>query len=99
MMIESRLSFFDTYKIIPGFFDIVRSENRGVAFGIFNDGTNELRSFVLVVLSLAAGGGVAFVLRNARQMDGVWLCAFWLSLGGAAGNVFEHIVRGRVTGF
>ena len=31
-IIESRLSFFDTHKVIPGFFDIVRSQNRGVAF-------------------------------------------------------------------
>ena len=98
-LIETRVSFSDTYKIIPGFFDIVRSENRGVAFGIFNDGTSELRSFFLVALSLAAVVGVAFVLRKAHQMDRVSLWAFALILGGAAGNVFDRIVHGRVTDF
>jgi len=98
-LIETRVSFTDTYKVIPGFFDIVRSENRGVAFGIFNDGTSEIRSLLLVVLSLAAVVGVAIVLRRAPQLDRLSLWAFALILGGAAGNVFDRIVRGRVTDF
>src|SRR5437763_6197988 len=96
-IIESRLSFFDTHKVIPGFFDIVRSENRGVAFGIFNDSTSEWRSILLVALSLAAVAGVGFALRKAHQMDGVSLWAFSLILGGAAGNVFDRMLHGRVT--
>jgi signal peptidase II len=98
-LIETRVSFTDTYKVIPGFFDIVRSENRGVAFGIFNDGTSEWRSIALVVLSLAAVLGVGFVLRKAQHMDRTTLWAFSLILGGAAGNVFDRILHGRVTDF
>lgn len=98
-LIETRLSFTDTYKVIPGFFDIVRSENRGVAFGIFNDSSSELRTTALVVLSLAAVLGVCFVLRKAQHMDPASLWALSLILGGAAGNVFDRIVRGRVTDF
>lgn len=98
-LIETRFSFTDTYKVIPGFFDIVRSENRGVAFGIFNDSSSELRTTALVVLSLAAVLGIGFVLRKAQQMDAASLWALSLILGGAAGNVFDRIVRGRVTDF
>jgi signal peptidase II len=98
-LVETRVSFTDTYKVIPGFFDIVRSENRGVAFGIFNDGTSELRSMVLVAFSLAAVLGVGFVLRKAQHMDRASLWAFSLILGGAAGNVFDRVVHGRVTDF
>jgi lipoprotein signal peptidase len=68
-IVETRVSFTDTYKVIPGFFDIVRSENRGVAFGIFNDSPSGLRTMLLVVLALAAIVGVGFMLRNARHMD------------------------------
>src|SRR5262249_4724645 len=75
------------------------SENRGVAFGIFNDSTSEWRAVILVGLSLAAVLGVAFVLRNAGQMDRASMWAFSLILGGAAGNVFDRIVHGRVTDF
>jgi signal peptidase II len=98
-IVETRVSFTDTYKVIPGFFDIVRSENRGVAFGIFNDSPSRLRTMLLVALALAAIVGVGFMLRNARHMDPASLWALSLILGGAAGNVFDRILRGRVTDF
>jgi signal peptidase II len=98
-IVETRVSFTDTYKVIPGFFDIVRSENRGVAFGVFNDSPSELRTMLLVVLSLAAVVGVGFMLRKAQDMDTASLWALSLILGGAAGNLFDRILRGRVTDF
>jgi len=98
-IVESRVSFTDTYKVIPGFFDIVRSENRGVAFGVFNDSPSEWRTTLLVVLSLAAVVGIGFMLRKARDMDQASVWALSLILGGAAGNVFDRILRGRVTDF
>jgi lipoprotein signal peptidase len=39
--------------VIPGFFDIVRAQNRGVAFGMFNDSTFEWRTTLLVLVSVA----------------------------------------------
>ena len=99
LIIESRVSFFDTYKVIPGFFDIVHSQNRGVAFGIFNDSTSEWRTTLLIVLSLAAVVFVSSMLWRPEKLDR-W--SFWglaLILGGAAGNVFDRIMWGRVTDF
>jgi signal peptidase II len=98
-IIERRVSFFDTYKVIPGFFDIVRSQNRGVAFGIFNDSTSQWRTTLLVIASMAAVVLVTVVLWNARRLDRWSLWGFALILGGAAGNVFDRIVWGRVTDF
>src|SRR4051794_39222183 len=69
MIVESRVSFFDTYKVIPGFFDIVRSQNRGVAFGIFNDSTSEWRTTLLVIASMAAVVLVSVMLWNASRLD------------------------------
>ena len=48
--------------MIPGFFDIVNSQNRGVAFGILNDSTSEWRTTLLVVASIAAVVLVSVVL-------------------------------------
>src|SRR6266571_2586344 len=98
-IIEARVSFLDTDKVIPGFFDIVRSQNRGVAFGIFNDSTSEWRTTLLIVASLAAVVVVSAMLWNAQRMDRLWLWGLTLILGGAAGNVFDRIVWGRVTDF
>ena len=98
-IIETRVSFFDSYPVIPGFFDIVRSQNRGVAFGLFNDSTSEWRTTLLVVASVAAVGLVTVMLWNASRLDRLSLCGLVLILGGAAGNVYDRIVAGQVTDF
>jgi signal peptidase II len=98
-IIESRLTFFDTYKIIPGFFDIVRSQNAGVAFGIFNDSTSQWRTALLIAASLGAVALLCAMLWRARTLDRYSIWGFALILGGAAGNVFDRIVWGHVTDF
>ncbi len=98
-IIDTRVSFLDTYRVIPGFFDIVRSQNRGVAFGIFNESTSEWRTTLLVIASLAAIVVVSVMLWKAQRMDRLSLWGLALILGGAAGNVFDRIVWGRVTDF
>jgi signal peptidase II len=99
-IIESRVSFSATYRVIPGFFDIVNSQNRGVAFGILNDSNSEWRTALLVLASIAAVVIVSAVLWNAQnRIDRLFLWGLALILGGAAGNVFDRIVWGRVTDF
>lgn len=98
-LIETLLSFEDTYKVVPGLFDIVRSENRGVAFGIFNDSTSEWRTLLLVLLAIGAVIGVAIVLWHPERLDRLSRCGFALILGGAAGNVVDRVLYGRVTDF
>ena len=41
-LVETTLSPFDTKVVIPGFFDIVRSQNPGVAFGLFQQSDFEI---------------------------------------------------------
>ncbi len=98
-LIDSRVSFFDSYRVIPGFFDIVRSQNRGVAFGLFNDSTSQWRTTLLVLAAMAAVVVVSVMLWNARRLDRLTIAGLALILGGAAGNVFDRIVWGRVTDF
>lgn len=98
-IVERVVGFSDTHTVIPGFFDIVYSQNRGVAFGILNDSTSEWRTALLIGLSAAAVILVSIVLWNARRMDALPLWGLALILGGAAGNVFDRIVWGRVTDF
>lgn len=98
-LVETRLGFEDTVKVIPGFFDIVHSQNRGVAFGIFNDSAFQWRTALLVAVSLAAVGAVSWILRHPARLS---RCAFWglaLVLGGALGNVYDRVVAGQVTDF
>jgi signal peptidase II len=98
-LVETNVSAMDIYHVIPGFFDIVHSENRGVAFGILNDSTSEWRTTMLVVLAGAAVVFVAAMLWNAQRLDRASFWGLSLILGGAAGNVFDRAMFGKVTDF
>jgi signal peptidase II len=98
--IESHVEFGESHRVIPGFFDIVRSENRGIAFGIFDGAGSEWRAGLLVAGSLAAIAIMAVVIwKSARHLDRLSQFGFALMMGGAAGNVFDRIAWGRVTDF
>jgi len=98
-LVESRVSAADTIRVIPGFFDIIHSQNRGVAFGIFNDSTSEWRTTALVLLSVAAVIFISVILWRPKKLDRWSLWGLALVLGGAAGNVFDRMLWGRVTDF
>ncbi len=98
-LIETRVSDTAVYRVVPGVFEIIHSENRGVAFGIFNDSTFEWRTALLVVVSLAAVIAVSIILWNPQRLDRISVWALALVLGGAAGNVFDRLLYGRVTDF
>jgi len=98
-LVETRLGMDDSVKVIPGFFDIVHSQNRGVAFGIFNDSSFEWRTALLIAVSLIAVVVVSWILRKPEALD---RRAFWglaLVLGGAAGNLYDRVLSGQVTDF
>jgi len=99
ILVEARISAMDTIHVIPGFFDIIHSQNRGVAFGIFNDSTSEWRTTLLILLSSAAVIFISAMLWRPEKLDRLSLWGLALVLGGAAGNVFDRIVSGRVTDF
>jgi signal peptidase II len=98
-IVEARVSETAVYKVIPGVFEIIRSENRGVAFGIFNDSTFEWRTALLVLVSVAAVIAVSVILWNAHRLDRISLWALALVLGGAAGNLYDRVLSGKVTDF
>lgn len=98
-IIEAHVSPFDVHSVIPGFFDIVHSQNRGVAFGLMNDSHSAWRTVVLIVFSAAALLLVAGLLWRPARLDRWTVRGLSLVLGGAAGNLFDRIMWGRVTDF
>src|SRR5690242_12255423 len=53
VMIERYVAIWDTHNVIPGFFNIVHTKNRGAAFGMFSEGDNQMRTFLLIGVSVA----------------------------------------------
>lgn len=102
-VIRNQVSPWDTYVVIPGFFNIVHTENRGMAFGFLAHADNEWQSFFLAGLTLLilallatmlwqpAGKGLAGGSRARLAMS--------LVMGGALGNLYDRILHGAVTDF
>src|ERR1700683_2133578 len=68
-IVETTLSFTDTKHVIPHFFDIVRSQNPGVAFGLFAQSELRFRSVILIGFSVVAILVLAVLLTRIRRWD------------------------------
>jgi signal peptidase II len=94
---------WETYTVIPGFFNIIHTENRGAAFSLFAGLDSEWRTFFLVGVSAAALILIATLLwrPSAGGLGSSQYVRLGLSLvlGGALGNMYDRITRGAVTDF
>lgn len=81
-------------QIIGNFIRLTYVENRGMAFGIqIGDGT------VFTILSIIASVGIAIYLYCQRNENKGMTLSLSLILGGAAGNLIDRILFGRVVDF
>ena len=101
--IENNVSAYDSFNVVPGFFDIVHTKNRGAAFGMFAEGDSQLRTFLLIGVSLAVLVFISYALLKPDKSGAVpsLPTQYGLSLvmGGALGNMYDRIVYGMVTDF
>lgn len=98
-VIETHVSAFDNHVVIPGFFEIVHSQNSGAAFGLFAESTSEWRTALLVGFSIVALVALVVMLWRTARLDRKTAIALALILGGAMGNVFDRVRWGTVTDF
>jgi signal peptidase II len=101
--IRMRVSPWDIFPVIRGFFNIVHTENPGAAFGALSESAGPWRSVFLVGVSLAVMAVIGVILwRPARlAMADTPLLRTGLALvfGGAMGNLWDRLLRGTVTDF
>jgi len=83
--------------VVSGFFRLVHSRNRGIAFGLFGSSGPLVQTLLLAVV-VAVVGVLAWQLLRG---DGDRLAGLGLSLvlGGALGNLADRLVRGEVVDF
>jgi len=103
VIIKAHLSLYDTIRVIPGCFNIIHTENPGVAFGLFADSTSPFRAVILIGLSAAVLVLITTVLVRLPKTGEPrnWLLPLALAfvLGGAFGNLYDRTVHGTVTDF
>lgn len=98
-MIDSHFTAYDTKTVIPGFFNLVRSQNPGVAFGMFAEVTARARTPILIAVSAIAVILLAGMLWRIERLDTASATGLALIFGGAMGNVFDRVTAGSVTDF
>jgi signal peptidase II len=97
-IIKAHVSAFDSITVIPGWFNIVHTENPGIAFGMLSNAAGAWRSVLLIGFSSAVLIAITTVLLRG-QMDSVLRAGLGFILGGAFGNLYDRIVNGTVTDF
>jgi signal peptidase II len=98
-MIQTHFDGYDMKQVIPGFFNIVRSQNPGVAFGMFSETASHFRTPILIGVSVIAVLLLAGMLWRIDRLDSPSAAGLALIFGGAMGNVFDRVCAGSVTDF
>jgi signal peptidase II len=99
-LIKAHVSAFDTRTVIPGFFNIVHTENPGIAFGMLSNASGAWRDILLIGFASAVLIAISTVLLRSTSQLNAWLrVALGFILGGAFGNLYDRIVNGTVTDF
>ncbi|HUO35239.1 MAG TPA: signal peptidase II [Candidatus Acidoferrum sp.] len=85
--------------IVPGLLNLVHTNNRGVAFGLFADSSSPWLAPILVAFSVGVIFLLLWLLATSRAGGRLGQLGLALILGGAAGNVLDRVVRRSVTDF
>ena len=103
LIIKSNIGIWDRpIRVIPGFFNIVHTENPGIAFGLFADSVSPWRNVLLIGFSIGVLALISIALIRGDQggvQSRVMRSGLGLVLGGACGNLYDRLLHGTVTDF
>src|SRR5216684_654607 len=99
LVVAQRISLYSHIQVIPGFFQLTHTENTGAAFSLFADSTAPWKTVLLIAFSVIALLVISALLwknNHAHIVTGIGLA---LIMGGALGNLWDRLARGRVVDF
>jgi signal peptidase II len=98
-VVARRIPLYSHIQVIPGFFQLTHTENTGAAFSLFADSNAHWKTAMLIAFSVIALMVVSVLLwknDHAHMITGIGLS---LIMGGALGNLWDRLARGRVVDF
>jgi signal peptidase II len=87
------------HELIPGLLNFVHTTNPGVAFGILADSQARWRTPLLIGVSVAVMAFIVWLIATDRAGGALGQFGVALVLGGAAGNLYDRVMRQSVTDF
>jgi len=91
--------YYGSIIVIPSYFSITHVENPGAAFSLLANASPAVRSTVLITFSSLAMIVVAIVLWRMGREWTFTTAGLALVLGGAIGNLWDRVIRHKVTDF
>lgn len=82
--------------VINGLLNIILSYNEGVSFGIFSEILKGRPEFLVITSSVIVVGLMAWMAIAGDRLEAAGI---GLMAGGASGNIFDRMQRGKVTDF
>lgn len=98
-MVLRYISITDQIPIIDGFFNLVLTFNRGVAFGMLAETHETLRVVILSISTVLALAVLFYLFFKEYRSDSIARIAISLILGGALGNIIDRLRIGMVVDF
>jgi signal peptidase II len=95
----TRIRMYQHVDVIHGLFRLTHTENTGAAFSLFADSPSHWKTTLLIGFSVVAMLVVAVLLWKQSRALTISGIALSLILGGAAGNLWDRILHGRVVDF
>src|ERR1700691_6195037 len=98
-LVAQRIRLYAHIQVIPGFFRLTHTENTGAAFSLFADSISPWKTGLLIAFSVIALVVVSILLWKNDRAHIVTGIGLSLILGGAVGNLWDRVARGRVVDF
>ena len=98
-IVAQKIPFLNSKSIIPGFFNLTHTRNRGAIFGFFSQSGSQFLYVILTLASLAALAFVVFYFFKTPTSERLTIISLSLILAGALGNMIDRIFRGYVIDF
>jgi len=96
--VSTHMTMYESIAIVPNWFDITYTQNPGAAFSMFANFPPIFRTVFLFALSSIAIVVLLVMIFQSNEISLISV-AFAMVLAGAAGNLIDRAIRGRVIDF
>src|SRR5271155_2398266 len=98
LFVQAHMALYESIAIVPNYLDITYTLNPGAAFSMLADAPQWVRKGFLLSMACAAIIVLGVLIVRAERVS-ITSVAFAMVLGGAAGNLIDRAIRGRVIDF
>jgi signal peptidase II len=98
LFVQAHMALYESITLIPNYLDITYTLNPGAAFSMLADAPPWVRKAFLLSMASAAIIVLGVLIVRSERVS-ITSVAFAMVLGGAAGNLIDRAIRGRVIDF